>query len=261
MTEPDDMARDTPPETPDARSEPATSVTAPDGSLPAKATEGDSLEVAEIPPPEATPLDESSQATTPDSATPAAVDAPGAGPYRTPPRDEPAGFTPPKRAPRPVIGPTLSSFGVMLWTFVVAGQFTTSWSAGRPLDQGIAVGAVVVATFVAWVLGLRRSRMSVPRTTGWLFGRAVAIAVSTLVLFVLAIVATTAMASSSSRNHDFLVGFVLVSVSLVSVIVGARLTSPEPAERTHAQKFVQVALWVAFALLSFVAGADLASNG
>jgi hypothetical protein len=273
MNEPDDIARSTPL----ATAEPTAEAAAPPALSPsvdvvaeAKVAEGDAPpEAAEVegeasPPVLATSPIEGAP-TGPEATEPtrpsAVVDAPGAGPYRTPPRDELVGFGAPKRTPWPVFGPALSGFGVMLWTFVVAGQFTTSWSAGRPLDQGVAVVAVGMATLVAWALGLRSSRAAVPSTTGWFFGRAVGVIVSTLVLFVMAIVGTTAAAGFSSRNHDFLVGFLLVAVAYVSVIVGARLTAPEPRERTHGQRFVQVALWVASGLLSFVAGADLASNG
>jgi hypothetical protein len=246
MNEPDDLTRSTPPETAEPKAEagaPATSPTA--DVVEGKVAEGDAAPVA----------------TTEPTGPSGVIDAPGAGPYRTPPRDESVGFGPPKRAPWPVVGPALSGFGVMLWSFVVAGQFTTSWSAGRPLDQGIAVGAVVFATVVAWVLGLRRSRAVAPSATGWFFARAVAVVVSTFVLFVVAVVVTTAVAGTSSRNHDFLVGFLLVAIAFVSVLLGARLTSPERPERSHGQRFAQVALWVACGLLSFVAGADLASNG
>jgi len=264
MNEPDDLTRSTPPETAEPKAEvvtpPTTSMTT-DVVADGNVAEGDAAPVATVEPASQVERDPSGVATTEPTGPSGVVDTPGAGPYRTPPRDESLGFGPPKRAPWPVFGPALSGFGVMLWSFVVAGQFTTSWSAGRPLDQGIAVGAVVIATFVAWVLGLRRSRAVVPSATGWFFARAVAVVVSTLVLFVLAVVGTTAVAGTSSRNHDFSVGFLLVAVAFVSVLLGARLTSPERPERSHGQRFVRVALWVACALLSFVAGADLASNG
>ena len=260
MNEPDDLTRSTPPETAEPKAEAGAPATSPTADV-VEANVG--VSDAETDAEAAEPLVEGalSVTTTEPTGPSGVIDAPGAGPYRTPPRDESVGFGPPKRAPWPVVGPALSGFGVMLWSFVVAGQFTTSWSAGRPLDQGIAVGAVVFATVVAWVLGLRRSRAVAPSATGWFFARAVAVVVSTLVFFVVAVVVTTAVAGTSSRNHDFFVGFLLVAVAFVSVLLGTHLTSPERPDRSHGQRFVQVALWVASALLSFVAGADLVSNG
>jgi len=80
-------------------------------------------------------------------------------------------------------------------------------------------------------------------------------------LFLVCLVAATAAGGVSSRNHDLLIAFVLVVVSAVAAIAGSRLTSPTRAERTHRQRFSLVAMWVAGALITLVAAADLAANG
>lgn len=181
------------------------------------------------------------------------------GPYRTPPHEV---LAPAPRPPtRPYVGAAVATFGPMLWSFVVAGQFTTSWSTGKPLAQGIAIAAVFVSTLAAWIVAMRRSHHAVPAASKTaLVGRALLVGLFSFALFVVAIVAATAFGAANPKSHDFLVGFALVAVAVGASFVGPKLTTSEPPARTHGQKFLVVALWVLGALITLVAGADLATN-
>ena len=182
------------------------------------------------------------------------------GPYRTPPHEVRAPA--PKPPTRPYVGAAVASFGPMLWSFVVAGQFTTSWSTGKPLAQGIAVAAVFVTTLVAWIVAMRRSHHAVPAASkAALFGRSLVVGLCSFALFVVAIVAATAFGAANPKSHDFLIAFGLVAIAMGATIAGPKLTTSEPPARTHGQKFVAVALWVLGALVTLVAGVDLATNG
>ena len=228
-------------------------------------------EAAPASPPEAPPV-EAPVATVAVQTSNAAVDplevpAASGAPYRVPaPPPEPAHvelpWVKPPRKPRPVIGPALSVFAVLLWTFVVAGQFTTSWLVGTPLNQTVAVAMVLLMTFTAWVAGIRLSRIVVPpRQTMFLFWRAIGIAVLASLLFFVCFAVAVVTGEASSGGHDVLIPFVLVMVSLLAAIVGPRLTSPTPLERTHRQRFVVVTLWITGTLVTLVAGVDLAAHG
>ncbi len=166
------------------------------------------------------------------------------------------------RKTRPLLGPALSVLGVLLWAFVVFGQFTTSWMFGAPLGQGTAVVAVVSLTLVALAFAVRRSRDAVaPRTTARLVARSVGIALLAFLFFVGCVMSATAANGVLSRGHDFLIALGLVLVSLAAAIFGPRLTSSAPLPRTHRQRSLLVGMWLAGVLLTLVAGADLAANG
>ncbi len=187
-------------------------------------------------------------------------------PYRVPaplvvdPAPEDYSFAAPRKV-RPLFGPALSMLGVLLWAFVVFGQFTTSWMFGTPLGQGTAVLAIFLLTFAAWIAAVSRSRGAlVPTTTVRFVARAVGIAVLAFLFFVSCVIAATAF-GGFSRGHDFLIAFGLVVVSLVAAIAGPRLTTATPLQRTHRQRSVLVGLWLVGVLVTLVAGADLASNG
>lgn len=188
-------------------------------------------------------------------------------PYRVPaplvaePAPENYSFAAPPRT-RPLLGPALSVLGVLLWAFVVFGQFTTSWMFGTPLGQGTSVLAILLLTFVTWIGAVRRSRVAlVPLTTARFAARAVGIAVVAFLFFITCVIAATAAGGMMSRGHDFLIAFGLVVVSLIAAIAGPRMTTSAPLPRTHRQRSILVGLWLAGALLTLVAGADLASNG
>jgi hypothetical protein len=169
-------------------------------------------------------------------------------------------FGPPPRKPRPLLGPTLSVFAVLLWTFVVAGQFASSWTLGIQLRNGEATIVVVLATLVAWFVSMRRSRSVVPpRSTFHLVWRAIGVGLVAFIFFVSCIVAATAI--NSAMNVDFLIAAVLVLISLLAAIAGAHLTSPTKPERTPRQRILLVMLWIAGTLITLVAGADLGANG
>ena len=177
------------------------------------------------------------------------------------PETEPHSFAAPRRT-RPLLGPALSVLGVLLWAFVVFGQLTTSWMFGAPLGQGTAVLAILLLTLLAWVGAVRRSREAVvPSTTVRFVARSVGIAVLAFLFFVGCVMTATAAGGALSRGHDFLIAFGLVMVSLAAAISGPRLTSSAPLPRTHRQRSLLVGMWLAGALLTLVAGADLAANG
>jgi hypothetical protein len=189
-----------------------------------------------------------------------------AGPYRIPiPPVEPPmpifqGF-PQARPPRPILGSALAVYGVLLWSFVVAGQFATSWITGAPISQGTAALMVLVATGAAWLVALRRSKNALPSPTmGRFIGRSIGIASLAALFFFVTLIAATIF-GQSTRGHDFLIAFLLVAASVGSIILGPRLTAPIRPERTQRMKFVIISMWLMGVILTFVAGAELATNG
>lgn len=201
----------------------------------------------------------------PLEAAPIEAAVPSGAPYRAlaPPdlaAPEPwAGPT--LRKPRTVVGPALSTFAVLLWSYVVFGQLTTSWLFGTPLNQGFAFFMVFVTTVIAWIAGIRRSRVALePWSTGHLVWRSIGIAVVAWLAFLVCLSAASVF-GALFRNHDVLIPFLLVVLSVLAAFAGAKVTSPLPITRTHRQRSVLVALWIAGLLLTLVAAGDLAANG
>jgi len=193
-------------------------------------------------------------------AAPVAVEPPvPSGPYRTPPHEPHVTPRPPRGWP--VVGPALGTFGVLLWSFVVAGQLTTSWTTGRPLGQTGAVFVVFVATVSAWILSVRRSLSVSPAGPSRAVARALGVGVLALFTFFTTVLLAVAAGATTRKNHDMGIAFTMVVVAIVALVLGRRLTSPDAPDRTHGQRFVVVALWLVSLLVTVVAGADLATNG
>jgi hypothetical protein len=161
-----------------------------------------------------------------------------------------------------VIGPALTVYAVLLWSFVVFGQFTTSWSMGTPMRPQIAALAVLVLTFMAWFAAVRRSSLAAPpRSRGRLVGRAIGIPALAFASFFTTLVAATVVGNESSRDHDVLIAFVLVCISGLAAVCGPRFTSPVRPVRSHPMRFAVAVTWIAGLLATLVAGADLVANG
>jgi hypothetical protein len=163
--------------------------------------------------------------------------------------------------PRPTLGPAFSVFAVLLWSFVVAGQFTTSWMSGGPLPPSIAFGFVVIASFVSWFTSVRLSAMARPARAASIVMRAIGIGVLALLLFVFAVFAATVAGGASSHNHDLLIAFALVIVSAFAGMFGPRWTWPSRPERTPRQRSTHMLLWIAGTIVTLVAALELLVSG
>jgi len=168
----------------------------------------------------------------------------------------------PKRKPQPLVGPLLSVFGAMLWSFVVAGQFTTSWMSSGPMDERLAAFAVFAATIVTGIFALRRAHAAAPVAPARVVGRAAFAFVGAFVAWFATIFVAAIAGNVASRNHDVLIAFGLIALAVTASILGPRLTSPGPhVAPSHGRRVVQVMMWASFAVVTLVAGAELVANG
>ncbi|MDB4944034.1 MAG: hypothetical protein JWP97_3568 [Labilithrix sp.] len=195
--------------------------------------------------------------------------APGA-PYRAPgDLVAPAPALPAAPRGRPVLGPALGVYGALLWSFVVAGQLTTSLSLGAPLPEALAVLAVMAAGLVALISGVARARRAVPpRSAVHLLGRIMGTGLVGFSLFVVTLIgATVAGQIGASPAADLLVAFVLVGVGVAATVGSSRITAGAPlavevfAGDPERRRALRVTLWIMGALVTFVVGVDLALHG
>lgn len=192
--------------------------------------------------------------------------SPQSGPYRIPVTPEPPtvpAFRPVLLpTPRPFLGSALAIYGVLLWSFVVAGQFATSWTTGAPLGNGTAVLIVFATTIAAWYFAVRRSAtVAPPRSLAQGVGRGFGTMAVAGLLFVLTLIVATIIGQTANRNHDFAIAFFLVVTAVTATILGPRLTLPVRPTRTHGARFALVSMWIMGAIVTFIAGAELATNG
>jgi hypothetical protein len=161
--------------------------------------------------------------------------------------------------PRPLLGPALRVYGALLWSYVVFGQFTTSWIDDRPLGEGWALLGVFATTATVAVLAVRRSVKVAPTGAVGLVRRtAAAVAIALLAWF------TTVAGVTLSRafNGDTKNAMALVAMALTASIVGLRMNrAPEGTERMHGRRVLQVMIWITLAVVTLVAGAELVAVG
>lgn len=202
--------------------------------------------------------------------------APGdAGAEQTPaPQDAPAPAEPspvepppplealqqrPARAPSPVVGPALWVSGVLLWAYVVMGQFTTSWfSHAAPLGEPAATLGVVLATAIALRVAVGRSLSA---RDGKMPGRAVRVGLLALLLGFLVVTVLSVIARATTADLDGLVMAVLVTIAFAAFLNGRRLTGPAPVPPTHRQRVFGALLWVGVGAVTLGACVEAAASG
>ncbi|MBX3232149.1 MAG: hypothetical protein KIT84_19460 [Labilithrix sp.] len=187
---------------------------------------------------------------------------PDGGPYRVPPYDPtflPARGVP---IPRPILGSAIAVYGVLLWSFVLAGQFATSWFGAAPMDEGLAVFIVFASTLIAWVVAVRRSKSALPPPTrAKLVGRSLGIVALAFTAFFVTLIGATIAGQIGARDHDFVIAFGLVTIAVTASALGPRLAHPLRPALSHGARFGVVVMWLVGAIATFVAGAQLATNG
>jgi hypothetical protein len=171
-----------------------------------------------------------------------------------------------QRRPWPLLGATLATYGGLLWSYVIAGQFTTSWMSGAPMNEGTAILIVLIATSLVFAFALRRSRVASPVSPARMFGRAVGTFCLTGLAFFVTLLVATIAGESSYRSRDVPIAFVLVALAVIATAFAPRVTlgtaaTARPSAPTHGRRVAEVLLWVSLAVVTLVAGAELVANG
>lgn len=153
------------------------------------------------------------------------------------------------RTPRPILGPGLWIGGVLLWAYVVAGEFIV----GMELPEGVGALALLVSVGLASVFAIRQAALAVPADPsdrlfriGGPIGIAVALFFAVLVLF-------TAIGQASDDGLGAEITLVLWCGSLVAFVAGRRLTNPDRSRTRQSGRTVGFFLWIAAGFLTLVA--------
>jgi hypothetical protein len=155
-------------------------------------------------------------------------------------------------------------FGVLLWSFLVFGQYTTSWLPGSaPLAEGAAVLFVLVATTAALVLAVRRSFAAPAPDRQAIAARVINIGVAAFGLWFATVFVAFVIGRASGTNLDMLITTVLLLASCVAVIQGRRMTLPAREMRplaTPRERMFGVLLWVGAVAMTLGACGELAGS-
>jgi hypothetical protein len=197
------------------------------------------------------PLPSVAPAVPPSSAEP----VPSA-PYRTA-LDAAPPFVPRASSAVTVWGPVLQLLGVTLWSYVVMGQLVTTYAPGRHsllVGEGAAVLFVLVASFVAWLVTVRRSLVASPAPgTGGRVARAVVVGMLASMSWCTVTAGAAVAGKSAAKNADGTITVMLLVVSIAALVYGRRLSPAPDAQPSQRARVVGRVLWTGAALLTLVA--------
>lgn len=157
-----------------------------------------------------------------------------------------------------VWGPVLCTLGIVLWSYVVMGQLVTTYAPGRHsllLGEGTAALFVLVASFVAWLVAVRRSLHASP-AAGWggRIARGVILGMLASMSWCTVTAGAAAAGKSASKNADGTITVMLLVVAIAAFLYGRRLSArPDAAPATQRARVVGRVLWTGAALLTLVA--------
>jgi hypothetical protein len=168
----------------------------------------------------------------------------------------------PPFVPRPssavtVWGPMLQLLGVTLWSYVVMGQLVTAYAPGKHsllMGEGTAVLFVLVASFVAWLLAVRRSLVASPAPgTGGRVARAVIVGMLASMSWCTVTAGAAIAGKSAAKNADGSITVMLLVVSIAAIVYGRRLSPAPDTQSSQRARVIGRVLWTGAALLTLVA--------
>jgi hypothetical protein len=165
---------------------------------------------------------------------------------------------------RSAVGEALFVSGVLLWSFVVMGELTTSYAPGRHqmlVGEALAVVFVLTTTAATWGAAVRRNLALSPATAERaVYLRATAIAIAALMLWGLVVYVATAMGKAASRNVDGPITLMLLVLSLAGSLVGRRMAGLDEKAATARGRWLHRLLWTCAGLLTFAALVEILSS-
>ena len=163
-----------------------------------------------------------------------------------------------------VWGPVLWTFGIVLWSYVVIGQLVTTYAPGRHsllLGEGTGILFVLVASFVAWIVGLRRSLHASPAAAwGGRLARGVVLGMLASMSWCTVTVGASIAGQAGSKNADGTVTVFLLVVSIAALLYGRRLSPPVDASPTQRRRTLARLAWTGAAVLTLIALVALAAS-
>jgi hypothetical protein len=187
---------------------------------------------------------------------PSAAEPVPSAPYRTALEVAPP-FVPRASNAVTVWGPMLQLLGVTLWSYVVMGQLVTTYAPGKHsmlMGEGTAVLFVLVASFVAWLVAVRRSLVASPAPgTGGRVARAVIVGMLASMSWCTVTAGAAMAGKSAAKNADGTITVMLLVVSIAALVYGRRLSPAPDTQPTQRARVIGRVLWTGAAFLTLVA--------
>jgi hypothetical protein len=159
-----------------------------------------------------------------------------------------------------LVGPTLRVYGALLWSFVIAGQFTTSWIDGAPVHEGLAVAFVLATTGLVGAFAMFRYAAVTQPSRVALARGGIAVFLYAVVACVVSVFVVSVGSVFTSDRRSLLPPFVLVALALVASLVGQR-AQRTATPSTHTQRVAGAMAWFVTMVLTLIAAAELIANG
>jgi hypothetical protein len=198
--------------------------------------------------PEAPPAPEVAQL---PEAPAAPLPPPPTVPYVPP---EQMNFNPGPR-PRPLLGPIYWTYGVVLWAYVVLGQYTTDVAPWTSRDVPLGGGAAALLFILCGALALWRSiAVSSPLPSRYPNAvRALVTFVVTILLWCSSLLIVCMLVGISGANSDVPFRLLLFVASLVALFFGRKWSRPQGIKLPREQRALVITLWVGAVLASLPA--------
>jgi len=146
------------------------------------------------------------------------------------------------RRVRPLLGPSLWIFGMLLWAHVVFGTFVI----GKNMPESYALLAVLVVVLTAWALSVRERQ----DTARFVF-RHVAPVLVALAFWAAAMFFALLIAAVLGGGPG--IGYLLGLLAIIALFVGRRFAGPPRKPATLPRKVLYGFLWLLGAMTTFVA--------
>ncbi len=133
---------------------------------------------------------------------------------------------------RPIFGPSIWTFGALLWAYVVLGEYTTAGFIG----EAIAGALLILVAAVSWTIAVRRSLATPPRRFGVL-GRTLFPGAIALLLSIFCALFMNFVGESSHQNPDVPMTLAFMVLGMLAFFGGKRLTGSvdkQPLTKTYA---------------------------
>jgi len=150
------------------------------------------------------------------------------------------------RRVRPLLGPSLWIFGMLLWAQVVFGTFVVD----KDMPEPYALLAVLLVVVLGWVLSVLQRQ-----DTRRLAFRHVAPLIVALSFWAGAMLFALLVAAGTGAGEG--VGFLLVPLGIIALILGRRSAGPLRQPATVVRKALIALIWLMAILTTFVAAVML----
>ena len=132
----------------------------------------------------------------------------------------------PVASPHPILGPSIWTFGAMLWAYIVLGEYTTAGFIG----EAIAGAILILVAAACWTIAVKRSLVA-PLGRLRILGRVLFQGIIAILLSTGCALFMNFVGESSHKNQDVPMTLAFMVLGMVAFLGGQRLTGSADIRR------------------------------